>query len=71
MGFGKAQKQKRNREAKLAKKRAQEQKDAELIASLDDDRNYLYNGLYLMSGKLIKELHGERKLNNFIGKHKR
>lgn len=65
MGLGKAQKQRRNIDAKIAKRKAEERKQKELIESLQDDRVYQishddkyshWNGI-LMCGKQIKEMH--------------
>lgn len=64
MSLGKAQKQRRNIDAKISKRKDREKRQRELIESLQDDRVYQinysehshWNGI-LMRGKQIKEMH--------------
>ena len=62
MGLGKAQKQRRNIDAKIAKREAEEKARREHIESLDNDRVYLIdpgdgrNDRLRLPGRVIKEM---------------
>ena len=65
MGFGKSQKQKRNLEMKLAKKKEAQKKNFEMISSMDNNRSYslridgkpVLGGMYA-NAKFWKSLYG-------------